>query len=319
MSLIRCGLQISSFSFPGVPDDRLFEHVADIATTAEASGFDSLWTMDHFYQVPMVQSVESPMLEGHMLLAALAARTERARVGAMVGGVTYRNPALLAKMITTLDVISSGRAVLGLGAAWYEEEHTGYGFTFPPVGERFDRLEDALRICRAMFTEERPSYEGKYHSISGALNFPRPIGGSIPIMVGGGGEKRTLKLVAQYADACNLFGDLDTIRHKLEVLDRHCADVGRDPAEITKTRMTMACVGRTHEEAAAKADALFSRMGDNADAFRAFVTVGDPDEVAASLAGFREAGIEGLISILPDLGNLEAVAEAGEILTKALG
>src|SRR5438552_8085041 len=170
--MMRLGLQIQTFTYPGVPHDKLFERAADIAVTAEQSGFDCLWVMDHFYQIPFVGQRTEPMLESYTLLGGLAARTSTASLGTMVTGVTYRNPALLAKIVTTLDVVSSGRAILGIGAAWNEDEHRGYGFEFPPVGERLSRLEEALQICRAMFREEAPSFDGRYYRIQGALNFP---------------------------------------------------------------------------------------------------------------------------------------------------
>jgi F420-dependent oxidoreductase-like protein len=232
VTVTRLGLQIPNFTFPGVADADLFETVAGIATAAEAHGFDSVWVMDHLYQIGMVGPREDPMLEAYTLLGALAGRTQRAALGTMVTGVTYRNPALLAKIVTTLDVISSGRAILGIGAAWNDDEHAGYGYDFPPAGERLDRLEEALQICRAMFTEEAPTFEGRHYRIHEVLNNPKPIRGRIPILIGGGGERRTLRLVAQYGDACNVFGDAEGVRHKLDVLERHCADVGRDPAEI---------------------------------------------------------------------------------------
>ncbi|HEV8624091.1 MAG TPA: LLM class F420-dependent oxidoreductase, partial [Acidimicrobiia bacterium] len=220
----RLGLQIPNFTFPGVPDADLFETIAGIATTADNSGFDSVWVMDHLYQIEVVGPREDPMLEAYTLLGALAARTRQVALGTMVTGVTYRNPALLAKIVTTLDVISSGRAILGIGAAWNDSEHRAYGYDFPSVSERFERLEDALNICRLMFSPEpAPVYEGRRHSIAGALNNPKPVRGRIPILIGGSGERRTLRLVARYADACNLFGDLETVRHKLDVLERHCA------------------------------------------------------------------------------------------------
>src|SRR5919201_5921074 len=192
------GLQIPNFTFPGMSNDRLFEHIAMIATTAERAGFDAVFVMDHFYQLRNIGPSTDPMLEGYTLLGGLAARTRKVQLGTLVTGVTYRNPALLAKSVTTLDIISRGRAVLGIGAAWYEEEHQALGFDFPPAGERLERLEEALQICRAMFTEEAPSFHGKHFRIEKALNVPRPIQEHGPrIMVGGSGEKRTLRLVAQ--------------------------------------------------------------------------------------------------------------------------
>src|SRR5213082_392967 len=211
------GLQLPKFTFT-VPDDGLFEHVAAMATAADDGGFTSLWVMDHFYQLPGLGGADDKMLEGYTLLGALAARTNKVTLGTLVTGVTYRNPALLAKEVTTLDIISSGRAVLGIGAAWYDVEHEGLGVDFPPVPERMDRLEEAVQICRLLFTEDRPSFEGRYYRIREAVNVPRPVTpGGPPILVGGGGERRTLKFVAKYADASNIFGNVESVKHKLEV------------------------------------------------------------------------------------------------------
>lgn len=322
MPLTRFGLQIPSFTHPGVPDSRLFDRVAAIAGAAEASGFDSLWVMDHLYQIGMVGLRTDPMFEAYTLLGGIAARTERVQLGTMVTGVTYRNPALLAKIVTTLDVMSSGRAILGLGAAWNEDEHRGYGYAFPPAGERLDRLEEALQICRAMFTEEAPSYEGRYHSVDGVLNFPRPVRGSIPILVGGSGERRTLRLVARYADACNLFGDPATVRQKLDVLERHCEAEGRDPSEITKTRLGTLIVGATAEDAkrvAAAATARVAAAGIPAQAYTATLVAGDADAVCEQIQRYLDAGLDGLIFNLPDAGEIDPVRRAGEALTKAFG
>src|SRR3984893_18459519 len=187
------GYHMPNFSFPGVPDERLFDRVVENAKAAEAAGFDLVTVMDHFYQIRGVGPETEPMLEAYSTLSGLAALTSRVQLGTLVTGVTYRNPALLAKMATTLGVISKGRAILGIGAAWNQDEHTGYGFEFPPVGERMDRLDEALTIARLMFTEERPSFTGRFYRIDRALNQPRPIQPGGPrILVGGGGEKRTL-------------------------------------------------------------------------------------------------------------------------------
>ena len=195
------GFHMPNYTFPGVPDDRLFDRVVEQARAAEAAGFDLVTVMDHFYQIRGLGSETLPMLEAYTTLAAIAAQTSRVKLGTLVTGVTYRNPALLAKEVTTLDVISKGRAILGLGAAWNEDEHAGYGFEFPPIGQRMDRLDEALTIARLMFTEERPSFAGKYYRIERALNMPRPIQPGGPrILVGGGGEKRTLRLLAKHGD-----------------------------------------------------------------------------------------------------------------------
>src|SRR4051794_36619144 len=169
---IRLGLQLPNFTFPGVLPERLLDTLATSAAAAEDAGFDSLFVMDHFHQIAPMGPPENEMLEGNTVLAALAARTSRASLGLLVGGVTYRNPALLAKLTTTIDVLSGGRAILGIGAGWFEEEHRAYGFAYPPLWERFERLEDALNVARAMFTQERASYAGKHHSVEGALNNP---------------------------------------------------------------------------------------------------------------------------------------------------
>jgi F420-dependent oxidoreductase-like protein len=281
----RLGLQIPNFTFPGVADADLFETIAGIAMTADNSGFDSLWVMDHLYQIEMVGPREDPMLEAYTLLGALASRTRDIALGTMVTGVTYRNPALLAKIVTTLDIISSGRAILGIGAAWNDDEHAGYGYDFPTAKERLDRLEEALQIIPAMFTEQSPSFSGRHYRVQDVLNNPKPVRGRIPVLIGGGGEKRTLRLVARYGDACNLFGGPDDVRHKLDVLERHCADVGRDPAEITKTIL---------------------------------YTVHDPTQAAEKIAAYTAVGVDGVVINMPDVADLDKLATTGETLRKVL-
>jgi F420-dependent oxidoreductase-like protein len=232
------GLQMPSFVFDDVPDDRMFERILDTALAAEDAGFDSFWVMDHYHQIPGVGPESDPMLEAYTVLAGVAARTRRIQLGALVTGVIYRNPAFLAKVVTTLDVVSSGRAILGIGAAWNEVESRAYGYEWPSTAERFERLEDALQICRGMFRQERTTFHGRRHSVDGALNVPQPIQPGGPrILVGGGGERKTLRLVAKHADMWNGVGDAATIRHKLTVLDRHCREVGRDRSEIETTRL----------------------------------------------------------------------------------
>jgi len=315
----RLGLQIPSFTYPGVPDEELFGRISEITTTAEDAGFDSVWAMDHFYQIPFMGQRTEPMLEVYTLLSGIAARTSQVRLGAMVTGVTYRNPALLAKLVTTLDIVSSGRAILGIGAAWNDDEHRGFGFDFPPARERLERLEEAVQICQAMFTEEAPSFQGKHYRIEEALNFPRPIrDGGPPILIGGGGEKKTLRLVAQYADACNLFGTADIVRHKLDVLERHCADVGRDPAEITKTRLGGLIIAPTHEEAERRGAEMKAARGMTDDYFRMSQIVGAPDEVGEQIQALMDAGLDGLIFNMWRVEELEPVALAGQTLSKLL-
>ncbi len=309
------GFQIPNFTFPGVTDDKLFDHVAMLAGTAERAGFDSVFVMDHFYQLPNIGPRTDPMLEGYTVLSGIAARTKKVRLGTLVTGVTYRNPAFLAKVVTTLDIVSSGRAILGLGAAWNEDEHRGYGYEFPPVGERLSRLEEALQICRAMFREEAATFEGRYYRIEGALNFPRPIQpNGPPIMIGGGGEQRTLKLVAQYADMCNIFGDVATVRRKMDVLERHCETVGRDPGTIVKTRLGSLLIRKTDAEAERLFEQILNRPGIDKDRVRTMFMVGGPDSVAEQAQKLLDAGLDGLIFNMPRMEDPEAIELAGETL-----
>src|ERR1700730_2751533 len=230
------GYHMPSFTFPGVPPDGIFDHVVGLARSAEAAGFELVTVMDHFYQITPIGPEEEPMLEGYTALAALARETSRVRLATLVTGVTYRNPALVAKMVTTLDVISKGRAICGIGAAWNESEHIVYGFAFPPISERMDRLDEALTILKMMFTKERPSFTGTHYPIDRALNSPLPVPPGHPeSLVGGGGEKRTLRLVARHADMSHWFGPLADIKRKSEILNRYCEEERRDPATITKT------------------------------------------------------------------------------------
>jgi len=311
------GLQLPKFTFP-VPDERLFEHMAAMATAADDGGFASLWVMDHFYQLPGLGGADDKMLEGYTLLGALAARTKRVTLGTLVTGVTYRNPALLAKEVTTLDIISSGRAVLGIGAAWYDVEHEGLGVDFPPVAERMDRLEEAVQICRLMFTEERPSFEGRYYRIKEARNLPPPIQpGGPKIMIGGSGPKRTLRAVAKYADISNVFGGPDTLRKNVEILHDHCADVGRDPSEVKVTRLGSLFLARSADEAEQMREGVAGAMGE--EWAREAATFGDADSVGEQLQALVDAGAQELIFNLPLANDADDVTAAGEVLKKALG
>lgn len=315
---ITLDLHLPNFNHPDTPPDQLFERLAEIATTAEDSGFSSITVMDHLHQIPGVGPRTNWMLEGNTVLGALAARTERVSLGLLVGGVMYRNPALVAKITTTLDIISGGRAVLGLGAAWFEEEHIAYGYEFPALKERFEHLEDALQIARLMFTREESSFEGRHHRIENALNNPQPLRGDIPILIGGSGERKTLRLVAQYADGSNLFGDVEKVRHLLGVLEGHCEAVGRDPAEITKTRMAVVVIGATHAVAMAKLDFL-KQAGMSEERLSAMVMAGDADEIGEQAQAYVQAGIEGLTIMIPDVHDLETLALAGDTLGPLVG
>jgi F420-dependent oxidoreductase-like protein len=229
---MELGLHIADFTWTGGPPT-LGPDLAKHAQEAEAAGITRITVMDHFWQIGPVGPVEHEMLEAYTTLGFLAAHTEKALLHTLVTGVTYREPGLLAKQISTLNVLSGGRAGLGIGAAWNEEESVGLGFAFPPISERFERLEEALQICRQMWSDSEEPYVGEHYQLGRTLNSPQNL--STPyLMIGGGGEKKTLRLVAQYADACNLFGGPEAA-HKLEVLRGHCDAVGRDYDAIEKT------------------------------------------------------------------------------------
>ncbi len=234
---MQLDLHISRFDWAGGPAG-IGPGVAALAKRAEAIGIRTLSFMDHFFQMDWMAPATDPMLEGYTALGFVAGCTERLRLRLLVTGVTYRHPGLLAKTVTTLDVLSGGRAELGIGAAWYEREHLGLGVPFPPTAERFERLEEALQICLQMWSANDGAYDGKHYQLAATLCSPMPVSSPRPrIMIGGGGEKKTLRLVAQYADACNIFGGVNEIAHKLDVLRRHCNTLGRDPNEIEVTAM----------------------------------------------------------------------------------
>ena len=234
---MQLDLHISRFDWAGGPAG-IGPGVADLTRRAEAIGVRTVSFMDHFFQMDRMAPAEDPMLEGYTALGFVAGCTERLRLRLLVTGVTYRHPGILAKTVTTLDVVSGGRAELGIGAAWYEREHLGLGVPFPPVAERFERLEEAIQICLQMWSDDNGPYEGRHYRLAETLCSPMPVSPPRPrIMIGGGGERKTLRLVAQYADACNFFGDADEIAHKVEVLRGHCDAVGRDPADIEVTAM----------------------------------------------------------------------------------
>jgi len=230
------GLHYANFTNPDW-QTQLLPRLTESARVADQGGIDLLTVMDHWFQMEAFGGPFEPMLEGYTTLGYLAGVTERVRLSMLVTGVTYRHPGLLAKTVTTLDVLSGGRAMLGIGAAWYDREHAGLGVPFPSVKERFERLEEALQIARQMWSDDDGAFEGKHYQLAETISLPQPVRGSIPILIGGGGERKTLRLVAQYGDATHLFAreGIETIAHKLEVLRAHCADVGRDYDTIEKT------------------------------------------------------------------------------------
>ncbi|WP_025737505.1 LLM class F420-dependent oxidoreductase [Mycobacterium genavense] len=297
---IRLGLQIPNFSY-GTPVADLFPAVKAQAAEAEAAGFDTVLLMDHFYQLPGLGEPDEPMLEAYTALGALATATERVQLSTLVTGNTYRNPTLLAKVITTLDVVSAGRAVLGIGAGWFELEHKQLGFDFGTFTERFEKLEEALQIIVPMLHGERPTFDGKWYHTESAINEPR-YRDHIPVMLGGSGEKKTFRLAACYADHLNLIADIDELPHKLDVLRQRCAEIDRDPATLeTSTLLTVV---------------LDDAPRDIGEARGGRAVVGSPDQVADEIKRrVLDVGVDGVIVNLPTHGYTPGVVtKVGEVL-----
>jgi len=298
--MTRLGYKIPNFTYPGVGPDRLFDVVAAQAKEAEASGFDAMLVMDHFYQLPGMGTPDRSMVESYTLLAALARETSKVRLGTVVTCNTYRNPAVLAKVVTALDVVSGGRAQLGIGAGWYEMEHDAFGIEFGTFTDRFEKLDEALQIIIPMLRGERPTFEGKHYRVKAVMNEPPPIS-RIPVMIGGSGEKKTLRMVAQYADESNLNCSADELPRKLEALAGHCDRLGRDRSEINVTWQLNACIAPTMEEAEAELGAYLAGRGidlaslDAEERARVFPRshVGDPDTVGEAFARDLERGVDG--------------------------
>jgi F420-dependent oxidoreductase-like protein len=276
--------------------------------------------------LPMLGPPENQMLECYTLLSALAQHTERVRLSALVTGNTYRNPALLAKELTTLDHVSRGRAQLGIGAGWFELEHDSLGFEFGTFTDRFERLEEALQIIKGMLAGERPTVEGRWYHVTDAINSPAPLS-KIPVMIGGGGERKTLRLVAQYADESNLICAPNEVPRKLDALAKHCETVGRDRAEIVVTVQGNACVAPTHDQALAEVDAFLASRGidvgsmnaDDAQRIRSMITLGDPDEIGEIFAARLIDGVDGFTLNAAANGHVEGrVALLGEVLAKVV-
>lgn len=269
---MKLGLQIPIFTWPGGPAV-LAAKLAEIAKAAEGAGYESIWVMDHFFQIPMTGlPAEADMLEAYTTLGYIAGQTSRVRLGALVTGNTYRHPGILAKQVSTLDVLSGGRANLGIGAAWYDREHAGLGVPFPPLRERFQRLEESLQIINQMWSGEVGPFAGKHYQLAETLNVPMPLSQPHPpILIGGSGERKTLRLVAKYADACNLFAESPAaVARKLSILREHCEAVGRNYDDITKT--------------------IIRPMG--------FGEGSSPDQVVQALGEYAEVGVQTVLGVL---------------------
>lgn len=302
------GLLVSRFDWA---TRDLGDQLLKIAWRAEDAGFTDLWLMDHFRQIRSVGRPWEDIPEAYTALSHIAGATSRIGLGALVTGITHRHPVVLGKMIATLDVLSGGRAICGLGVGWDEKEHVAYGIDFPPLADRYDLLEDTLQMLRLLWGKGTPSFEGKTFSADELICYPRPIQDPIPIMVGGSGEKKTLRLVSIHANAANLFGDPETIRHKVSVLERHCGDVGRDPREITVSHLVNAMAAREGPELRERID----RLRDRNTSFEEYAdrhNAGLIEDLAAFFSAYSGAGAQHSIVSIPDValdGSIEAFGE----------
>ncbi|MGH8978262.1 MAG: TIGR03560 family F420-dependent LLM class oxidoreductase [Acidimicrobiia bacterium] len=302
---LRFGLQIPSFTWPGGAGE-LRTRLRAVAAAAETAGFDSIWVMDHFRQIPMFGPAWHDMLESYTTLAYLAAHTERARLGTLVTGITYRNVAHLAKIIATLDVLSGGRAMCGLGLGWFRAEHDAYGWEFPPVEARYARLEDALQVLPMLWGKGAPAFHGRVLQVPDTTCYPRPVQEHLPMLVGGNGELRTLRLAAQYADSCNIIGDVEVVMRKVAALRAHCDALGRDRTAVEVTQLSTTLVGRDAEEVARLLDGLRPRR-QAAERYAASVNAGTVADQIGRFRALADAGVGTAIVSFPDLGEPDPI------------
>ena len=315
---MKFGLQHPNYNFDydGRDASQIIDSLKNLATKAENLGFDSFWVMDHFHQISRVGNREDTMLEGWTAISVLAGITFKIKLGTLVTGIIYRHPSVLAKMGASLDVLSKGRLFMGIGAAWNQEESLAYGIPFFPNKERLLRLEEAIQIIRKMWTEEpAATFNGKYYQINNAYCNPKPIQKpSPPIMVGGSGERQTLKIVAKYADACNLFGSAETIKRKLSVLKEHCKSVGRDYDSILKTKLGLIVVDNDNERVEKRVQQISKIMPK--EQIGEFLMYGTPEEVMKQIGLLEEVGIQYLIVDLEPYRELEALEIFGNSIIK---
>jgi F420-dependent oxidoreductase-like protein len=312
---MRFGLQHPNFSFDyrNCDASQILDSLKNSVTRAESMGFDSFWVMDHFHQIPILGTPDQPMLEGWTTISVLAGITTRIKLGTLVTGVLYRYPSVLAKIAATLDVLSKGRLFLGIGASYFEGESSAYGITssgsFPSNQERLLRLEEAIQIIRKMWSEEpSASFNGTYYQINNAYCNPKPIQKPSPsILVGGSGERKTLKIVAKYADACNLFGSIETIKRKLDVLKEHCKSVGRDYDSILKTKLDLVVIDDSEEIARKRAQQFYKGIPEQQIRDREFAIYGTREDVSRQIGLLEEAGIQYLIVHFEPSRELEAL------------
>jgi F420-dependent oxidoreductase-like protein len=306
---MKFGLQhpVFSFDYRNRDTSQIVDSLKNLVTRAENRCFDSFWVMDHFHQIPFVGKPAEPMLESWTTISVLAGITTKIKLGTLMTGIIYRHPSILAKIGATLDVLSKGRLFMGIGAAWNEEESSAYGIPFPSAKERFLRLEEAIQIIRKMWTEEpSASFNGQYYQIKNAFCNPKPIQKpSPPIMVGGSGERQTLRIVAKYADACNLFGSAETVKRKLSILKEHCRNVGRDYDSILKTKLGVVVID--DDKDMARKRLLQITKGIPEEQINEFAIYGTPEDVLRQKESLEDAGIQYLIVDLDPSREVEAL------------
>ena len=320
--MTRLGYQIPNFTYPNLNGHGLFQNVVAQAKAAEDAGFDRVLVMDHFYQLPGLGTPDEAMFECYTLLSAIAQHTSKVRLSALVTGNTYRNPTLLAKTITALDIVSNGRATLGIGAGWFELEHNQLGYEFGTFTDRFEKLEEALQIIIPMLRGEKATLSGKHYQVSGAMNFPAPVS-RIPVMIGGSGLKKTLRMVAQYADESNLTSrTVEEVTERLDALAAHCERIGRDRSEIKVTKAQMVCIAPTMEQAHQDLVEIAAIKGWNNEVIemlKGIIVFGDPDTVGEKLTAFLNAGVDGFTLSLPTNGyKTERIGLLAEVANTAL-
>jgi F420-dependent oxidoreductase-like protein len=309
---LRFALHLGEFVAPGGAAATR-DWLRDTAVAAEAAGFDALYVMDHFRQIPQVGRAWDDMLESWTTLAYLAACTDRMRIGTMVSGITYRNVAHLGKIVATLDVLSGGRAVCGLGLGWFAEEHRAYGWDLPSVGDRYALLEDALQLLPVLWGPGSPPFRGRVLDVPETLCYPRPLQEHVPVVVGGGGERRTLRLAARYADAANVMGTLDVVRHKAAVLRSHCLEAGREPSDVALSHLSTVLVGRDDAHVAELVESRRPRRR-SAAAYAAMVNAGTVADQVGRFRELAEAGVSEVVVRLPDLADPGALDRMGEVI-----
>ena len=306
------GLQVSQFTWPGGPAE-IGPRLREIATAAESAGFDALWVMDHVRQIPQLGPPWHDMLESWTTLAHLAACTSTIRLGTLVSGITHRHVTMLGKIVATLDVLAGGRVTCGLGVGWYADEHRAYGWSFPPTADRYALLEDALHVLPMMWGPGGKPFSGRVLHVPDTSCYPRPLQAKVPILIGGSGERRTLRLVAQHADACNVFGDPEVVRRKVSVLHEHCADVGRDPAEVSVSHLSTVLVGDDPRDLAGRVEATRPPKL-STERHRRAVNAGTVEQHVERIRRYVAAGVDQVIVSLADASDVTSIARYGRVM-----